>query len=231
MILWTLPGWRIVKTTTSTPTSDSPISQRRSSCDVEWVASGATRVKGSSKAVMASTNAMPCFAKFAAAFRSSHSKRTFGIYRNDYSSARHDPEPFRVFGVGVGPNGTLGEAGPPAQAVRITATPRPLDAFSSSHSQAGRRRFDPGRPLSKKAPTRRGFFRRRERRSTTSGRGFRVDRVRLRSASPRERGSEGPQKGAAVMSDEREVGSRDEKIFDAAVVGLTGMNRIGDNEL
>src|SRR5258706_12852060 len=55
--------------------SDQPpsfFSRRRVNC----IGCDATRAKGSSNAVMAIAKLMPCFAWFAAAFRSSHSNRT-----------------------------------------------------------------------------------------------------------------------------------------------------------
>jgi len=59
-----------------------PISQRLSSSSVECSKSAATRANGSSKAVIASSKRTPCFARFIAALRGSHSYRTFSICRN-----------------------------------------------------------------------------------------------------------------------------------------------------
>jgi len=76
-----------VKTITTTPTSDSPISHRRSSVTVECPGSGATKAKGSSNAVIASSKARWCLRRLAAAFRPSQSNLVYGIYRNESATS------------------------------------------------------------------------------------------------------------------------------------------------
>jgi len=91
----TFPGCRIVKTTTSTRSSDSPINHRRSSFAVEWLWSSAISTNGSSNAVIPSSKLTRCLRRLEAAFVSSQSNRINSMYRKARPSS-NSPRTARV---------------------------------------------------------------------------------------------------------------------------------------
>lgn len=81
MTLRDLPRFRRVKTTTTTTwPSASPIRTARASDSTFLFRLSSIKAKGSSKALMASSNRTRCFSKFDRAFFSSHSKPCISVY-------------------------------------------------------------------------------------------------------------------------------------------------------